>query len=115
MGLKEICKELIGGAKQAKRVTIKHGGTIHFVGTKTSAPATPEPRYICKNCGMVIETSHKHTLEECKEYFHPTDAPKNPDHRSIKKISEFPSTNQPKVRLPFYYNTSRTSKMEDES
>jgi len=99
MGLKEILQEIIGGAKHAKPVRPKPE-------TKLYEPATPGPRYICKNCGMIIETSHKHTLEECKEYLHPTDAPRNPDHRSISKISEFPSVNQPKVRLPFYYDTS---------
>ena len=114
MGLKEIWKELIGGTKQARYVT-------NFTGKATSIPktpkpvttmwepATPEPKYICENYGMLIETGHKHTRDECQEYQEDMTTPDLRAHRTI-----LPGRNDPKIRLPYYYDSLRPSKINEE-
>ena len=61
-------------------------------------PVTPEPDYICENCGMLIRTGNGHTREECESY---AMEPLNPDLRAHKTI--LPGRNDPKVREPYYY------------
>jgi len=90
MGLKEIWKDIIGGAKQVKPKPM----------TTVFEPATPEPRYICQNCGMLIETGHKHTRDECKEY---ADNLLTSDYRARRVI--LLGRNDPKIRLPYYYDS----------
>ena len=105
MGLREWWyKHGWGKSKQAQHVT-------HFKGTPTSEPATPEPRYVCQNCGMLIETGHKHTREECKTY---KESPITPDMRLRKTMLEkYPGRNDPKIRLPYYYDSSISTKNEE--
>ena len=99
--IRNFFKELIGGAKQARRVT-------HFKGKPTSIPITPEPDYICENCGMLVKSGHGHTREECVVY---ESNPLQPDNRAHRII--LPSRNQPKVKLPWYYDSSSTTKIEE--
>lgn len=61
-------------------------------------PVTPGPRYICANCGMLIETGHGHTREECAAYAGDSTKPDLRAHRQI-----LPGRNDPKIRPPYYY------------
>jgi len=61
-------------------------------------PVTPDPDYICANCGMLVQTGHGHTRIECGKYL--ADSSK-PDHRAIEVLLS--SRNRPKVSLPYYY------------
>ena len=94
MSLKNTIKGLIGGAKKAE-------------GEPTSIPVTPEPNYVCANCGMLIESCHGHTIEECHDY---REDPTNPDLRAHRTI--LPSRNQPKINLPHYHSSARTPKVD---
>ena len=99
---KNLIRGIIGGAKQNPYIT-------EFKGTPTSEePATPESNYICQNCGMLIKTSHKHTRQECREY---QSNPINPDLRALRVI--LPSRNEPKIRLPYYYDCSAPTTKEE--
>ena len=76
-------------------------------------PVTPEPVYICENCGMLVLTGHGHTREECADHYaHSLSAPKHlrkrpfyPDHRLTKPV--YKGRNDPKVRKPFYYEAGK--------
>ena len=74
-------------------------------------PATPEPTYICENCGMLINTGHKHTREECKGY---KESPITPDNTLRKvMVEKYPARNDPTVRLPYYYDTLSETKIKE--
>ena len=102
MKWKNIVRGIIGGAKKRDTVT-------HYKGIPTYEPATPEPNYICQNCGMFINTGHKHTRLECQLY---QDNPTNPDLRAHRVI--LPGRNDPKIHLPYYYDFSKQSITENE-
>jgi len=81
-----------------KRHGTRQAGVTKFSGLPTSVPVTPEPNYICANCGMLIKSMHAHTREECELY---QNDPTKPDGRAHKTI--LPGKNDPKIRLPNYY------------
>jgi len=105
LDIKHFIEDMLKGSQQTKQgrsIIIKQGGVAVIHGIP-SEPATSEPRYICQNCGMLIKTGHKHTREECQEY---QENSINPDLRAHRVI--LPSRNDPKIRLPYYYEERST-------
>lgn len=108
MNWKETAKNLIGGAKQKKGVIIKGGKVTGFCGQATSIPVTPEPDYVCKNCGMLIESCHGHTREECESY---DNDPTKPDKRLVRVLKERRvARREPPIKLPNYQSSARSAK-----
>lgn len=81
---------------------------VKLKGPPGPRPVTPEPVYICENCGMLIYTGHGHTREECENYN--KERPFQPDHRCKSSIQEGQAgRNDPKIRLPYYYKAGTFS------
>jgi hypothetical protein len=80
------------------RLKVRESSVRAFNEPKGKAPPTPEPNYICANCGMLIENGHGHTRRECEQYESSGYAP---DYRAMKTI--MPSRNEPEICLPNYY------------
>ena len=97
---KNFLRRIIGGAEEARPIN-----------PLASEPITPEPNYVCANCGMLVKTGHGHTREECEEYIN---NPTSPDFR-LQTTFGAPSRNQPKAILPYYYPSIRPSSKTEEN
>ena len=105
MNWKQRAKNMLGGARQAKGPHMFGGKLVGFHGPVTSVPVTPEPDYICKNCGMLIKSCHGHTINECESY---DNDPTKPDLRlrRILKERRVPRYGPP-IILPNYQSLQR--------
>lgn len=102
MNLRQIIVDIIKGGEQSRNFR-----THKMI--NSLPPVTSDFTYICENCGMLIETGHGHTREECADYYahnmlapeHLKKRPFYPDYRVT--LPTLKGRNDPKIRAPYYY------------